>query len=323
MGSCCCKAAVDSDSTPNHVSDGVITVVPSHSSNERLSSPLLESKVDDDVHDIQMAQAEDEMEPIADDTDRRATDTETPTGIPETMDKVPLAELGWMLSMEKSRCLQEEGYCRMDGQSFNAMTSRDRFADHQFGLLIRGWIRQLSDDFAPTDICCQIFIFCDEDSCDRVLQLQSSGPNPSFFLISRQSLKLSTKLCDFESASFQFDGPDPQHKVESDTLNQVVRYLAHHKGVEPDSLPCPVRSAHLGQCVSDEWDATFMDAFQEKGPVFDIITAAHYLGIQSLLHLGCAKIATLIKQLDQKEINRIIEEEERYRARVQNEDGGD
>merc|ERR1712129_75365 len=30
-------------------------------------------------------------------------------------------------------------------------------------------------------------------------------------------------------------------------------------------------------------------------------------------HLGCAKIATLIKQLDQKEINRIIEEEERYR----------
>ena len=31
------------------------------------------------------------------------------------------------------------------------------------------------------------------------------------------------------------------------------------------------------------------------------------------MHLGCAKIATLIKQLDQKEINRIIEEEERYR----------
>ena len=35
--------------------------------------------------------------------------------------------------------------------------------------------------------------------------------------------------------------------------------------------------------------------------------------IKSLLHLGCAKIATLIKQLDQKEINRIIEEEEKYR----------
>ena len=38
-----------------------------------------------------------------------------------------------------------------------------------------------------------------------------------------------------------------------------------------------------------------------------------YTDIKSLLHLGCAKIATLIKQLDQKEINRIIEEEEKYR----------
>ena len=38
-----------------------------------------------------------------------------------------------------------------------------------------------------------------------------------------------------------------------------------------------------------------------------------FIDIHPLLHLGCAKIATLIKQLDQKEINKIIEEEERYR----------
>merc|ERR1712129_677240 len=44
------------------------------------------------------------------------------------------------------------------------------------------------------------------------------------------------------------------------------------------------------------------------------------LDIPSLLHLGCAKIATLIKQLDQKEINRIIEEEEQYRRAITNGD---
>jgi len=42
------------------------------------------------------------------------------------------------------------------------------------------------------------------------------------------------------------------------------------------------------------------------------------MDIKSLLHLGCAKIATLIKKLDQKEINRIIEEEEKW----QKEHGG-
>merc|ERR1712176_1341728 len=88
--------------------------------------------------------------------------------------------------------------------------------------------------------------------------------------------------------------------------------MGHHKGKEPDPLPCPVRSIHMAQIVSDKWDATWIDAFDKK-TIFEIILAANYMDIKSLLHLGCAKIATLIKQLDQKEINRIIEEEEKYR----------
>jgi len=68
----------------------------------------------------------------------------------------------------------------------------------------------------------------------------------------------------------------------------------------------------MSQIVSDKWDATWIDAFDKK-TIFEVILAANYMDIKSLLHLGCAKIATLIKQLDQKEINRIIEEEEKYR----------
>merc|ERR1712115_246903 len=84
------------------------------------------------------------------------------------------------------------------------------------------------------------------------------------------------------------------------------------EGKEPDPLPCPVRSIHMAQIVSDKWDATWIDG-KDKKEIFEIILAANYMDIKSLLHLGCAKIATLIKQLDQKEINRIIEEEEKYR----------
>jgi len=101
-------------------------------------------------------------------------------------------------------------------------------------------------------------------------------------------------------------------KVQAEALKHVVDYLKHHKGKEPDPLPCPVRSIHMAQIVSDKWDATWIDAFDKK-TIFEIILAANYMDIKSLLHLGCAKIATLIKQLDQKEINRIIEEEEKYR----------
>merc|ERR1712204_130344 len=101
-------------------------------------------------------------------------------------------------------------------------------------------------------------------------------------------------------------------QVPPATLKHVVEYLVHHKGAEPEPLPCPVRSIHMSQIVSDKWDATWIDAFDKK-TIFEVILAANYMDIKSLLHLGCAKIATLIKQLDQKEINRIIEEEEKYR----------
>merc|ERR1712039_782135 len=84
------------------------------------------------------------------------------------------------------------------------------------------------------------------------------------------------------------------------------------QGQRAGSIAVPFRSIHMAQIVSDKWDATWIDAFDKK-TIFEIILAANYMDIKSLLHLGCAKIATLIKQLDQKEINRIIEEEEKYR----------
>merc|ERR1712039_508037 len=102
----------------------------------------------------------------------------------------------------------------------------------------------------------------------------------------------------------------------------------HHKGKEPDPLPCPVRSIHMSQICSDQWDASWIDSFEKK-TIFEIILAANHMDIKSLVHLGSAKIATLIKQLDQTEISRIIEEEEQYRreqAQLQHgdevEDGG-
>merc|ERR1711964_154558 len=43
-----------------------------------------------------------------------------------------------------------------------------------------------------------------------------------------------------------------------------------------------------------------------KGQIFKIILGANYMDIQSLLHLGCAKIATLIKGKSPEEIKKIL-----------------
>jgi len=151
------------------------------------------------------------------------------------------------------------------------------------------------------------------------LTLKSGGQQPKTFEINKADAELSKFVTTILEGDAQATSIEIR-QVPPETLEHVVKYLQHHKGKEPDPLPCPVRSIHMAQIVSDKWDATWIDAFDKK-TIFEIILAANYMDIKSLLHLGCAKIATLIKQLDQKEINRIIEEEEKYRREhAQNEE---
>jgi len=157
------------------------------------------------------------------------------------------------------------------------------------------------------------------DDEDETLTLKSGGQQPKTFEINKTDAELSKFVTTILEGDAQATSIEIR-QVPPETLEHVVTYLKHHKGKEPDPLPCPVRSIHMAQIVSDKWDATWIDAFDKK-TIFEIILAANYMDIKSLLHLGCAKIATLIKQLDQKEINRIIEEEEKYRREhAQNEE---
>jgi len=171
-------------------------------------------------------------------------------------------------------------------------------------LLIHGWIPNLNYTVS-IGVRCLIGQYTLMSTKDMA-QLESGGDTPFFFLIPRLSLSLSPQFCDLNAMHLKVD------EVPGETLHHVVKYLGHHKGEEPDPLPCPVRSIHMRQICSDQWDATLIDPLSKK-EVFEIILAANHMGIKSLVSLGSAKIATMIKQLDQKEINRIIEEEEEYR----------
>merc|ERR1711964_751571 len=65
----------------------------------------------------------------------------------------------------------------------------------------------------------------------------------------------------------------------------------------------------MSKIVEHPWDATFIDNIEKtmgKKMIFKIILAANYMAIKSLLHLGCAKIATLIKGKSPEEIKKIL-----------------
>ena len=88
----------------------------------------------------------------------------------------------------------------------------------------------------------------------------------------------------------------PMPGVKADILTKVVEFMQHHKGVEPPILEKPLRSKVLKDLCKDPWDAEYIDKIgEDRQSLYDLILAANYMDIKSLLHLGCAKVASLIK----------------------------
>merc|ERR1712098_497232 len=105
------------------------------------------------------------------------------------------------------------------------------------------------------------------------------------------------------------DGKIVIKKVEGPILQLIAKYLQYHNGKVPTEIAKPIRSTKMDVLVEDDWDATFINE-QSKKVIFQIILGANYMHITSLLHLGCAKIATLIKGKSPEEIKKILGDDE-------------
>ena len=112
----------------------------------------------------------------------------------------------------------------------------------------------------------------------------------------QKSHLLKGLMTDFNSSQEPIPIPD----IKADILNKVVEYLTYYKGKNPKDIPKPMPSANLSEII-DEWDIKFINGI-ELDSVFDLINAANYMDIPSLLDLSCAKIASLLKGKTAQEI---------------------
>ena len=112
----------------------------------------------------------------------------------------------------------------------------------------------------------------------------------------QKSHLLKGLMTDFNSSQEPIPIPD----IKADILKKVVEYLTYYKGKNPKDIPKPMPSANLSEII-DEWDVKFINGI-ELDSVFDLINAANYMDIPSLLDLSCAKIASLLKGKTAQEI---------------------
>jgi len=147
----------------------------------------------------------------------------------------------------------------------------------------------------------------EDDDADKIT-LVSSGDQAQKLKLKRDYAKQSKLVANILEGDS--DASEIQVKqVDGPTLQLIVKYLIHHKGKEPAEIAKPIRSVKMEKIVEDTWDAEYINALAKRA-LFQLILGANYMDCKSLLHLGCAKVATMIKGKSPEEIKQILGEEE-------------
>jgi S-phase kinase-associated protein 1 len=94
-------------------------------------------------------------------------------------------------------------------------------------------------------------------------------------------------------------------RVNSDTLEQVVLFLKHYKEEAMDEIPTPLNGTSFEEIVAQEWFRDFVTS-KEREQVFDLLTAANYMGIKPLLDLTCLKVTFELTGKSAEEIRDIL-----------------
>lgn len=161
------------------------------------------------------------------------------------------------------------------------------------------------------------------------LSLDDSVDEKNIHLLSKEGKKFEiskrdAKVSDLVSKSFETDTEStelPLPSVETEMLELIVEYMKYHKGEEPPIVEKPLRSSIMKDVCKDEWDATFIDKVGDSDldKLYELIKTANYMNIKSLLHLGCAKVASKIKGKPVDEVKKILRYDEVKREETKEE----
>ena len=92
----------------------------------------------------------------------------------------------------------------------------------------------------------------------------------------------------------------PLNEIDEKCGEKIKEYLTHFNGEAPKQIEKPINSNEI-KSLTDEWSANFIDQLSMEELV-NLTVAANYMGINCLLDLCCAKVATLCKDKNEDEI---------------------
>lgn len=76
-------------------------------------------------------------------------------------------------------------------------------------------------------------------------------------------------------------------------MRKIIEFSEHYKSNDPPEIEKPLSKNSLKDLV-DPWDEQFINLPNQE-ELLELLLAANYLDIKSLIELCCAKVATMIK----------------------------
>jgi hypothetical protein len=122
------------------------------------------------------------------------------------------------------------------------------------------------------------------------------------FTLTKKSASLSGFLKTVMNGDYEVS--EVEVDVETDVLKKIVEYLINHDGNPSSKIETPLRTVNL-QTILSPWDFTFIETFDNVN-LIKLVNASNYFNISCLLDLGCAKIATQVKNKKPDEIKRMF-----------------
>lgn len=112
----------------------------------------------------------------------------------------------------------------------------------------------------------------------------------------------------------------PLPNINRRIFSRIMDFLVDNVNNPMPKLNRPIKSANMKENTVT-WAADYIDSFDKDHDfLFDVILGANYLDVDSLLDLGCAKLASMLKTRTPKEIRELfnlreptVEEEDRVR----------
>ena len=108
----------------------------------------------------------------------------------------------------------------------------------------------------------------------------------------------------------------PLNELDEKNGELIKEYLTHFNGETPKEIEKPISSNEMKN-LTDEWSSTFIDKISLED-LTNLTVSANYMGINSLLDLCCAKVATLCKDKNEDEIFKLFKITETFSEEEKN-----